>query len=103
MTARLLNTLGPGLLVIVCGYFLVDYLANLGYVHQIALRLLPYALAAVVLVLCYVFHRHQVFFAALSLVCAYVLIQMGLQTKMEQPQAYVLYSFLSILIPSSAY
>ncbi|MGB0734344.1 MAG: GGDEF domain-containing protein, partial [Pontibacterium sp.] len=99
MITRLLSPLVPGLLIVSIGFFLTDFLASLGYVHQIALRLLPYALGTVVLVLCYVFHRHQVFFGALTLLSAYALIQVGLQTKMEQPQAYVLYSLLSVLIP----
>ncbi|MCP4596984.1 GGDEF domain-containing protein [Neptuniibacter sp.] len=73
--------------------------AQLSPEYQHIVTLTPYPLALIVALLGYGFNRSRILFAALNLIAAYWLIQIGLQTSLNQPDAFVLFSMLSLLLP----
>lgn len=60
---------------------------------------MPYLFIVVSVTLGLSFKQSRVIFAALSLGAAYFLIQQYLQTRLAQPDNYVLFSALSVLLP----
>ena len=87
-------------LILLCGAgILLPATAQLSHEYQQILTLTPYPLAIVVALLGYGFNRSRILFAALNLTCAYWLIQNGLQTSLNQPDAFVLFSMISLLLP----
>lgn len=98
----LLRTAGLVLpsLILLCGAgFLLPITAKLSAEYQQILTLLPYPLALLVALLGYGFNRSRIVLAALNLTGAYWLIQNGLQTSLNQPDAFVLFSMISLLLP----
>ncbi len=73
--------------------------AQLSPEYQQIVTLTPYPLALIVALLGYGFNRSRILFVALNLIAAYWLIQIGLQTSLNQPDAFVLFSMLSLLLP----
>lgn len=87
-------------LVLLCGAgLLLPITAQLSNEYQQVLTLAPYPLALIVALLGYGFNRSRILFAALNLSGAYWLIQTGLQTSLNHPDAFVLFSMISLLLP----
>lgn len=99
MIARFITLLIPALVLPGGAALLLDTVAQLPESSRITLSQLPYVLTGVVALLAYGFNCSQILFAALNLIGAYALIQTGLQTSLDQPAAYVLFSILSLLMP----
>lgn len=99
MIVRIITLLMPVLVLLSSAALLLDTTTQLPASSRDALSLLPYVLATVVALLAYGFNCSQILFAALNLIGAYALIQTGLQTSLDQPAAYVLFSALSLLMP----
>ncbi|MGB0467681.1 MAG: GGDEF domain-containing protein [Pontibacterium sp.] len=99
MPLRLITLLAPAFILLASAGLLIDYVATLPATYLFTLNQLPYMLALVVLLLAYRFNRNQILFATLNLTCAYLLIRQGLQTSIDEPETYVLFSAISLLIP----
>lgn len=99
MAIRLLNLLAPAIILLIAAGLLIDPVAQFSVANKTALSQLPYGLALVVVLLAYGFNRNQILFATLNLIGTYLMIQLGLQVSLDQPDAYVLFSALSILLP----
>ena len=99
MYLRFATLVLPSVALLLAAGFLLPVTASLTPEYQHILTLTPYLLAFVAGMLGYVFKRSRILFAALNLSCAYALIQTGLQTSLNQPDAFVLFSCLSILLP----
>ncbi|WP_372831421.1 GGDEF domain-containing protein [Pontibacterium sp.] len=99
MAIRLLNLLAPATILFIAVALLIDPVSLLSTANKTFLGQLPYALALVVALLAYGFNRNQILFATLNLISGYLMIQLGLQVSLDQPNAYVLFSILSILLP----
>ncbi|MBE9398591.1 GGDEF domain-containing protein [Pontibacterium sp. N1Y112] len=99
LAIRLLNLLAPATILFIAVVLLIDPVSQLSAANKTSLGQLPYALALVVALLAYGFNRNQILFATLNLISAYLMIQLGLQVSLDQPNAYVLFSILSILLP----
>lgn len=89
----------PSLVLLSGAGLLLPITAQLSNEYQQILTLTPYPLAIIVALLGYGFNRSRILFAALNLSGAYWLIQHGLQTSLNQPDAFVLFSAISVLLP----
>lgn len=99
MFLRIAGLIVPSLILLCGAGLLLPITAQLSNEYQQILTLTPYLLAIVVALLGYGFNRSRILFAALNLSGAYWLIQNGLQTSLNQPDAFVLFSAISVLLP----
>ncbi len=89
----------PSLILLCSAGFLLPITAQLSHEYQQILTLAPYPLAIIACFLGYGFNRSRILFATLNLTSAYWLIQHGLQTSLDHPDAFVLFSLISLLLP----
>ncbi|MFW1676518.1 diguanylate cyclase [Pontibacter sp. JAM-7] len=87
------------LLLLPGAYFALNPVAALPDAQQALIALMPYVLGLTVAMLAIGFRRSRILLAALNLCVAYALIRCGLQTSLDNPDAYVLFSALSLLLP----
>lgn len=99
MFLRLSILILPSVALLAAAGFLLPLTATLSVEYQHITTLAPYLLAVIVGLLGYGFKRSRVLFTALNLISAYTLIRAGLQTSLNQPEAFVLFSAISILLP----
>lgn len=99
MFFRVLSLFVPSLILLITAVLALPIAAQLNQEYQAVVTGTPYALAIVVALLGYSFNRSRVLFATLNLIAVYALIQIGLQTSLSNPNAFVLFSFLSVLAP----
>lgn len=99
MLLRSAGLILPSLILLLGAVLLLPITGQLSKEYQQILTFMPYPLAFVVCLLGYGFNRSRIVFAALNLTCAYGLIQVGLQTSLSQPSAFVLFSLISIFLP----
>ena len=66
--------------------------ANFSLEYQNIAATVPYGVALLVCVLAYSFNKSRLFLATLNIILAYTLIQTGLQTSLNNPNAFVLFS-----------
>lgn len=99
MLLRTAGLIVPSLILLCGAGFLLPVTAQLSSEYQTILTLAPYPVALIVCLLGYGFNSSRILFAALNLSCAYWLIQNGLQTSLNQPDAFVLFSLISLLLP----
>ncbi len=99
MLLRLLALISPAIVLLGSAALLVDFVNQLPAAYLLTINQIPYALALVVALLAYGFNRNQLLFATLNLMGAYLLIQLGLQTSLDNPEAYVLFTAISLLLP----
>ena len=99
MLLRSAGLILPSFILLCAAGLLLPITAQLSEEYQQILTLTPYPLAIIVALLGYGFNRSRILFAAVNLCGAYWLIQNGLQTSLNQPDAFVLFSCISILLP----
>ncbi|WP_067863749.1 GGDEF domain-containing protein [Neptuniibacter marinus] len=99
MFLRLAGLILPSLLLLGGMGLVLPIATQLSHEYQQILSLTPYPVAFIVALLGYWFKRSQILFTALNLSGAYWLIQHGLQTSLNQPDAFVLFSSISVLLP----
>ncbi len=99
MALRRLSLLLPMLLLLPAAYFSLSPVALLPDTQQVIIAQLPYVLGLTVALLAIGFRRSRIMLAALNLCVAYSLIRFGLQTSLDNPDAYVMFSGLSVLLP----
>ncbi|GGO80768.1 hypothetical protein GCM10011348_18200 [Marinobacterium nitratireducens] len=66
---------------------------------QLLLAALPYLLGATNLLLAYLYNQSRAMLSALNLLAGYALIQQCLQSPLAEPDNFVLFSLLSLLLP----
>lgn len=100
VTIQLLRLLiAPFSLLIMATLVLFSSLSNLSPELQLLIATLPYLLGAANLLLGFLFNQSRLLLAAFNLLGAYALIQRCLQTPLERPDNFVLFSLLSMLLP----
>ncbi len=99
MLLRLAGLILPSLLLLAGVAIVLPMATQLSHEYQQIITLTPYPLACIVALLGYGFKRSRILFTALNLSGAYWLIQNGLQTSLNQPDAFVLFSTISVLLP----
>ena len=99
MLFNVLSLFLPSFIVLTATVIALPLAGQLDQAFQTIITGTPYALAAIVALLGYVFNRSLIVFSSLNLIAAYALIQIGLQTSLSNPNAFVLFSFLSVMVP----
>jgi len=99
LAIRLLNLLIPSLLILSASSLLLDLTRQLSHEHQQLLASLPYILGSLTVLLGYGFNRSRILLTGLNLTLCYWMIRTGLQTSINQPEVFVLFSALSLLLP----
>ncbi|MBY4677787.1 GGDEF domain-containing protein [Marinobacterium arenosum] len=99
MAFRIFRLLFPVVLLLGGATVALNSVNDLSAEYQTVLTLVPYLLALVAVPLGYSFNRSRVVLGALNLCAAYWLIQTGLQTSLDQPHTFVLFSLLAIVLP----
>lgn len=96
---RIFWLLFPTVLLLGGAGFALSSAAALSNEYQTVITLVPYLLTAVAALLGYTFNRSRIVLAAVNLCAAFWLVQIGLQTSLDKPDAFVLFSALSLLLP----
>ncbi len=100
VTIQILRLLiAPFALMLMATLVLFSNLSSLSAELQLLIITLPYLLGAANLLLGFLFNQSRLLLAAFNLLGAYALIQFCLQTPLQQPDTYVLFSLLSLLMP----
>ncbi len=100
MTIQVLRLLiAPFALMLVATLLLFSNLSRLSPELQLLITALPCLLGAANLLLGFLFNQSRLLLAAFNLLGAYALIQLCLQTPLERPDNFVLFSLLSLLLP----
>ncbi|MEH6558473.1 MAG: GGDEF domain-containing protein [Oceanicoccus sp.] len=87
------------LLLLLAAVFSLNYLDEMHSDYVKLLKLLPYGLFIIVLGLSHYFNRSRFFAAALLMGMSFWLIQNHLQTTLDAPLAFYLFTTMSILLP----
>jgi diguanylate cyclase (GGDEF)-like protein len=96
---RILVLLLPAALLLMGAFLLLAPVSALSAAQQNILALMPYMMACIAGFLGFCFKRSRVLLVAINLGAAYFLIQNHLQSSLARPDNYVLYSFISLLLP----
>lgn len=96
---KTLRLLIPTLIILAVGAGLLNRLPALPLHYQPLFSQLPYLLAAISLILCTSFNQGRLFLSTLNLLCLFGLIQLQLQTSLDNPANYVLFTLLSLWFP----
>ncbi|SIS43548.1 sensor domain-containing diguanylate cyclase [Neptunomonas antarctica] len=99
MAFRILTLLLPAALLLMGAFLLLALVPALSAAQQNTLALMPYLMAGIAGFLGYCFKHSRVLLVSINLCAAYFLIQNNLQSSLARPDNYVLYSFLSLLLP----
>jgi diguanylate cyclase (GGDEF)-like protein len=100
VTIQVLRLLiAPFALMLMATLVLFSNLSRLSPELQLLIVALPYLLGAANLLLGFLFNQSRLLLATFNLLCVYALIQLCLQTPLERPDNYVLFSLLSLLMP----
>jgi GGDEF domain-containing protein len=74
-------------------------IGKLAPVYQLAIEWLPYIMLGMALALSTFFNRSRLFTAALGLLALYLVIRLELQTNLNEPRAFLIYSLIGMLWP----
>ncbi|MEH6577049.1 MAG: GGDEF domain-containing protein [Amphritea sp.] len=96
---KTLRLLIPTFIALAFGVVVLNRLAELPFHYQSLFSQLPYLLAGICLILCISFNQGRLFLASLNLLCLFSLIQSELQTSLDNPANYVLFTLLTLLFP----
>ncbi|WP_051560424.1 GGDEF domain-containing protein [Marinobacterium jannaschii] len=99
MALRLFTLLLPAMVLLGGAFAALMPVATLPSAHQNTVAALPYLLALITGFLGCSFRRSRILFIAINLAAAYFLIQTYLQTSLARPDAYVLFTAISLLLP----
>lgn len=95
----LVKRLIPSAVLVISAALLLPAITDINLEYQQALKFIPYLIVFIVILMGYGFNRSRIVFAGLNIVCAYYLIQYGLQVSLDRPDAFVLFSLISVLLP----
>lgn len=96
---KMLRLLIPAFILLIAGIAGLNYLARLPLHYQTLFSQLPLVLASICLILCISFNQGRLFLASLNILCMFSLIQSDLQTSLNNPANFVLFSLLTVLFP----
>lgn len=96
---KVLRLLIPALILLIAGITGLSYLAGLPLHYQSLFNQLPLILASICMILCISFNQGRLFLASLNILCLFSLIQSDLQTSLNNPANFVLFSLLTVLFP----
>jgi len=96
---RSMRLLLPAIVLLIVGSMLLSPLPQLSVAYLDLFSQLPLLLAVICIALTISFNQGRLFLATLSLISLYLLIQSELQSSLNLPGNFVLFSLLSLLFP----
>lgn len=96
---KMARLLLPGLILLAMGTLLLQQISSLAYQYQQLLSWLPYLLAGLSMVLAISFNQGRLFLTSINLTALFLLVQNNLQTSLNNPATFVLFSLLSLWFP----
>lgn len=96
---KMARLLLPGLILLGCGALLLNQISTLSYQYLQLLSWLPYLLAGMSLILAVSFNQGRLFLSSINLSALFLLIQTDLQTSLNNPATFVLFSIISLWFP----
>lgn len=96
---KILKLMLPGFILLSLSPFIHSQLNNLTFGHQQLLGYIPPLLALLSLTLCISFNQSRLLLSTLNLTGLFLLIQDQLQSSLDQPGNFVLFSLVSLLFP----
>lgn len=96
---KVLKLMLPGLVLLLLSPFIHGQLSNLPFGQQQLLGYIPPLLGAISLTLCISFNQGRLLLSTLNLLGLFLLIQSQLQSSLNQPGNFVLFSLISLLFP----
>ncbi|MBQ0784927.1 MAG: GGDEF domain-containing protein [Amphritea sp.] len=97
---KILKLMLPGLILLLLSPVIHSQLNSLSFSQQQLLGYAPSLLAVISLTLCISFNQGRLLLSTLNLLGLFLLIQSQLQSSLNQPDNFVLFSIISLLFPA---
>lgn len=96
---KIIKLMLPGIILMLLAPVIHSQLHGLTFIQQQLFSYLPPLLGGLAIILCISFNQGRLLLTTVNLLCLFLLIQNQLQSSLNQPSNFVLFSCISLLFP----